>query len=177
MLIMESITFFIAISGLILSIINAIIQIRNHRRSKIIEKLPLKKRLFKEWFDLTKDMTNRMVFTEIKEKEDFTVYEYRIKEEDGTGFIEPAKQKILFSRYLDLNEDVYINCGFQKKDKKEKDLADELKQKMIKKNISAEYITIPNDILPNNSEDIKSGILNSIIRLAKENGVRLKYKK
>jgi len=48
------------------------------------------------------------------------------------------------------------------------------KLQMINKNFSPYSITIPNDMIPNNLEDIKSNILNDIIRMAKENGVKLK---
>lgn len=47
---------------------------------------------------------------------------------------------------------------------------------MITKTFNSDYITIPNDMLPKNSEDINIGVLNGIIRIAKENGVKLKYK-
>lgn len=176
MLIMDFISFFIAISGLILAIIIGINQIRHNRILKILQKLPLRRRLFKEWYDLAKNIIDRMVFTEILKREHFMIYKYRIKEEDGTEFIEPAKQRILFRRYLKLREDTLINCGFQKKDKKNKDLADVRQAQMITKTFNSDCMTIPDDILPNNSEEIKIGVLNGIIRIAKENGVKLKYK-
>ncbi len=163
----------LTIIGLIFSfiwnLINTILNARQNKRYKtMVLRLPVKKRLFNELYDLTKGLTTRMEFTEIKKQENFTVYNFQIREKNGEGYLSSSKQKTLTKRIGLLRRGIAKECDYKGVKVPIFELA---KLKSISDSF---YITYPNDDLPKDTEEIKKKLIKEIIELAKENGIKIK---
>jgi len=173
---LENYAFIISIIGLVLTIIwnayNTYLNHKNQNRLKIQAKIPTKTRLFQENLDYVKDWTNRMEFTETIKKKGFTIYNYKIRSKDGESFDTKKMQEILFKRYKEKNDELASVCGWKEHTTtgaNEYRMAD-----LTGKVMGDTYFSYPNDLLPKRPEDIKKNLVNEVITLAKENGVRLK---
>lgn len=165
------ITLLIASAGLGLAIINAIINYIQQKRIKTsILKLPLKKRLFNQWYEMAKNIANQIEFTEIKTHENFTVYNFLIKKKDGSGYIDKSQQRILVRRLGEKSHATFEECGYKKKVEK----IHTLELAPLHKTMGPFDFTHPNDQLPKDTEDLKREMLQDIIDNAKENGVKIK---
>lgn len=108
---------FSTIIGLILSFIwNFINTYRNSKQNKIyktiILRLPIKKRLFNEIYDLTKDLTKRIELIETKKQENYTVYKFQIRDKNGVDYLSLSKQKIFMKRIGLLKRTISKVCGY-----------------------------------------------------------------
>lgn len=96
--------------------INAILYYFQYRRNKIhIEKIRTKKRLFREWYERTKDLTDRMEIVDKKDISTHTVFNYKIKKKNGTDYEEPTTQFVLNVRINNVVEDIKSVCGIESK--------------------------------------------------------------
>jgi len=68
------------IGTIIWNTINTILNILNYRRSNMLNKLPTKKRFFVKLYEMAKDITERMIFTETEEQENTIITIFPFKE-------------------------------------------------------------------------------------------------
>lgn len=167
----------ISIISIILSIINLIFLIVKYKQYMIhSEKILVKRRLFRDWFQQTKGLTDRMEFMEIKDHGNYTTYSFQIKDKNSSGYLNRSQDKILIERIGKIGINLFGICGY-KVEERDEDLAEHIRSLSIKKYLHEDCISVPNDMLPNNSEELKVEILNNIIITAKENGIKEKYLK
>lgn len=175
---MEDITIFFALMGLIfgiigtiLSIINTIIQFKNRKRTKILAMIPTKKRIFEDLLDMGKDLDSRIEFTKTKKRDYDTIFWFSIRVKGDGGYISLVEQKILIRRFFDLNREVYNIYGFKTISKTGTKAFSEIGKKIIWSN---DNVSVPNDMLPEDSEDLKKEFfIENIKEFAIENGVKL----
>ena len=80
---MNDISLGLSIIGIALSIASIILYIIRDKRYRIhSEKIRVKRKLFREWYQKTKDFAERMEFTETKQQEGYTSYGYKLKKKD-----------------------------------------------------------------------------------------------
>ena len=173
----EYISLVIAVIGILLAIINLILYyLREYRYRIHNEKIRMKKRLFREWYQDVKDLTDRMEFTDIVNKGDYTVYAYKVRKKDGSGFESNSRIKILIERIGKKTSDTLSLCGY-KTERKWMNLAENLRSLPLNKSFNDGSFTVPNDMLPNNQEELRIELLNNVIINARENGVGKRYLK
>lgn len=165
----------LTIFGLILSMIwnlyNTILNWRQNKRYKTnILRLSIKKRLFRDKYDLTKDLTSRMEFTETEKKDYYTVYKFKIREKNGKEYLSTGQQRISINRIGLLEKEILKECDYKGSGVKMTDF----ERARIKATIEPDFVTIPNDKLPENIEEIKTHLKEMIIERAKENGIKIK---
>ena len=140
------------------------------------EKILVKRRLFKDLYQQTKDLTDRMEFMEIKDHGNYTTYSFQIKDKNSSGYLNRSQVKILIERIGKIGINLFGICGYKVEERNE-DLAENIRRLSIKKYLHEDCVSVPNDMLPNNSEELKVKILNAVIMDAKENGIKEKYLK
>ena len=168
------IIFLLTIIGIFASIIwNLINTLQNYRQNKryktIILKLPMKKRVFNELYNFAKDFTDRMEFTEEKEHNNYRVYNFRLRNKEGSGYIDMGEQRILVKKLFYLLKTAFIVCDY-----KEGKGVDIHERALIKATMDKSYFTYPNYQLPKDHNEIKKKLLQDIIINAKENGIKIK---
>jgi len=173
----ENISLVISIIGILLAIISLILYLLREFRYRIHnEKIRVKKRLFREWYQGVKDLTDRMEFTDIVNKGDYTVYGYKIRKKDGSGFESNSRIKILIERIGKKHYYALSICGY-KTERKLMNLAENLRSLPLNKSFNDGSFTVPTDMLPNNQEELRIELLNNVIIDARENGVGKRYLK
>ena len=170
---------FLAIVGLILSFIwNSYNTYQNWKQDKkyetIILRLTKKKRLFNNLYYLTKDLTKRIEFTDTIEIENYTTYKFKIRDNNGADYLSNSRQKILMRRIILLRDTIYKVCGYELGYEGLGVELNEYEELNVTKTIGLLDITYPNDALPKDFEEIKKDLLEDIILIAKENGVKIK---
>lgn len=166
-LIISILSLIISISWIIISIIW---NLKQDKKTKLQLKLPTLKGLYQEHYTLLKDFTERMEFTDIQEKEDFTEYNYRIRNEDGSDYISEKKKKILLYRLENLHLKINIIEGFDTKD------SEILQNSNIMRKIGLKIgtnITVPHFLNLTEPDEIKKFILLEVEELAKAKGIKL----
>ncbi len=168
---------FLTIIGLIGSIIwNSYNTYQNMKQNKkyetIILRLPFKKRLFNELYDLTKDLTKRMEVTETIDQKNYKVYKFHIREKNGVDYLSQNKQINFIQKIGLLKRDISKVCCYEGSGVK----INKFELAKFKSTINKFEITYPNDDddLPKGFEEIKKVLLEEIILMAKENGVKIK---
>lgn len=149
---------------------NTYLNSKQNKRYKTNLRLPFKKRLFNEIYDLTKDLTKRMEVTETIEQENYTVYKFQIREKNGDDYLSSSKQKIFMKKIGLLKRDISKACGYEGSGVK----INKFEYATFKSTISKFDITYPYDDLPKDFEEIKKDLLEEIILMAKENGIKIK---
>lgn len=162
------------IGTIIWNTINTILNIRNYKKAKILSYYPTKKRLFKELYGFIKDLTERMVFTETKQENNYTTYFFKVKKRDGKGYIDPEEQNILQNRIIHYFDELNDVC-----ENKYKTVSNTPKEKLdtlfkIDVQVCYDSITIPNDMIPDDLEKVKELLLKRTVKRAEENSVKLR---
>lgn len=166
------ITLTIAICGLILAIINLIRSILHERRVKtLVLKLPTKKRLFKELYNIAEDLFERIVLFEGESTKYFVKYPFRIKKRSSSEYVDSIEQEATVRRYIDARFALNEICGYKKVTTE--GAFESWKYKTRWKTMSLVDFTFPKDQTPENAEEIKNNYLSDLKRFAKENGVKL----
>lgn len=159
------------IGTIIWNSINTILNILNHRRSNMLNKLPTKKRFFVKLYEMAKDITERMIFTETEEQENTIIYNFSIQRDNKDGFLELNQQRVLLERLNDMYQDLHYLCGMRIVNK---DGIESIREPLKSFILHINKISVPIDLRPNNPEEIKTRIINDIKTYAEENGVKLK---
>lgn len=121
-----------------------------------------------------KDLTDNMEFTEIKDLGNYTVYGYQVKDKNNSGYLSKSQVKILIKRIGKTASNVLSICGYNVVQKNE-DLAETIRNLSANKSLSENSISVPNDMLPKDPEELRNEMLNNVIIDAKENGIKKRY--
>ena len=172
---MSEISLVLSIIGIILSISSLILYIIREKRNRIHgEKIRIKRKLFNDWYQQTKDFADRLEFTETVRQEGFTTYGYKLKKKDGEGYEETSYVRILIERMMRSNKAIFLMIGYGTGERVE-DVTESYRLHSIKKMVGENGITVPNDMLPSDPEKLREELIKNIVREAKDNGVRQKY--
>lgn len=165
----------LSIISIVLTIVNLIFLIIKYKQYRVhSEKILVKRRLFREWYKQVKDFTDRMEFTNVREDVGYTVYFYQVKNKDGSGYLRAGQVESLLERIEQISLDVLTICGY-KIESKMIDLAEDIRNLFIRKSLSKDGFTVPNDMIPNDPEEFRTEMLNNVIINARENGIKKRY--
>lgn len=164
----------LVIIGLIITIIwnliNTYLSLKNRKLTKIQLKIPALKKDFNELYSITKEIINRIEFSESVEKSGYIIYPFKIKMKDSNDFVDFETQKSLIERWNHLwkNTGELSNYGTETIDMKVNDIS--------RLGIRFDYssFSYPNDKRPNNTEEIKENFKKMIIASAKIMGIKLR---
>ncbi|MFX1499973.1 MAG: hypothetical protein ACFFDH_03310 [Promethearchaeota archaeon] len=163
----------LAIISIVLGIIYLIVMIvwnhKQDKRAKISLNLPILERLYQRYYDLFKDLINRMEIKKPEKREDFLIYRFKISKLNAEGYLEPREQKTQIYRLDNMQSEIASVAGYKKI--KTHDKWQKAKIKII---FNPMYLTIPHFFNFKNPEEIKTYLLNEFKIIAKEMGVKLR---
>lgn len=165
----------ISLISLGISLLGIVLYVIREKRYRIHnEKIRAKKRTFRDWYQNMKEFTERMEFTEEKKEDYFTVYNYILRKKEGDSIEDATKVKILLDRIKIYAADAHKLCGY---DVTENLPRHPLDMKRMGTFMNESIITYPNDLLPKDVEQIRKDLLDKIVNLGKENGLKEKHLK
>lgn len=115
-----------------------------------------------------------MEFTEIKDLGHYTVYGYKVKDKNNSSYLSKSQVKILIERIGKIASDVLSICGYNVVQKNE-NLAESIRNLSVNKSFSENSISVPNDMLPKDPEELRDEMLYNVIIDARENGIKKRY--
>jgi len=163
----------IGICGFLLVILNTIWdKKRQNKYEKIIYKIPAKKRVINKWYNLAKDLFDRIEFTDIESGKDKTSYYYKVKRKDGEGYEEISRIETLIYEIELQHRDFKGICGYSRNEIEDHEIG--LYKRIRIMSVHNKFV-VPNDKLPQEPKILLEDELNYIILSGKENGIKKKY--
>ncbi len=169
------ISLLVSIISIVLTLVNLIFLIMKYKQYQVnSEKIFVKRRLFRELYQELKNLMERMEFLQVNNYGSFFKYYFQIKDNLELTYLTQAQVESTNIRILGMASELFSLCGC-KATRTIKHLLDHPGYLSTHKSIGSNYISIPYDMLPRNTEDLKAEILNDIIVDARVNGIRKKY--